>query len=106
MRQLVILVIVKSKHMKIENEIKELRIEIEKIKERNSRVESDKAWETSKTRNIFIALSSFVLIYLVMKQVNADHPLANAVLASTAYYLSTLSYGVLKTWWLKRRKNL
>ena len=35
--------------MKIENEIK-------KIKERNKRVELDKAWETSYTRRIFILI--------------------------------------------------
>ena len=90
--------------MELEKEVKELRAEIEKIKERNRRVEADKAWETSRTRNIFIALSSFVLIYIVMRQVNADHPLANAVLASLAYYFSTLSYGAIKSWWLKRKK--
>lgn len=90
---------------KVKEDVVNLKAEIEKIKERNRRVETDKAWERSKTRNLFIALSSFVLIYIVMRQVNADHPLANAVLASLAYYFSTLSYGALKTWWLKRRKH-
>jgi hypothetical protein len=85
-------------------EVENLKLEVEKIKERNRRVETDKAWEKSKTRSLFIALSSFVIIYIVMRQVNADHPLANALLASLAYYLSTLSYGILKSWWLKRRK--
>lgn len=89
---------------KLSKEVENLKREVEKIQERNRRVETDKAWETSRTRNIFIALSSFVLIYIVMRQVNADHPLANAVLASLAYYFSTLSYGAIKSWWLKRRK--
>lgn len=88
----------------LEKEIESLRLEMEKIKERNKRVETDKAWETSKTRNLFIALSAFTLIYIVMRQVNADHPLENALLGSIAYYLSTQSYGILRSWWLKRKK--
>lgn len=31
-------------------ELDELKAEVEKIKERNARVEADKAWETSVTR--------------------------------------------------------
>ena len=42
--------------------MKELEKEIELIKMRNKRVEADKAWETSWTRKICIA----VLTYLVV----------------------------------------
>lgn len=89
--------------MSTEVEIKKLREEIDTIKARNRRVEADKAWETSKTRNVFIALTSFILIYIVMRQVNADHPFANAVVSAAIYLLSTASYGILKQWWLRRR---
>jgi len=34
-------------------ELEELKVEIEKIKERNKRVEADKAWETSFSRLSF-----------------------------------------------------
>jgi len=36
-----------------------LKIEIEKIKGRNRRVEADKAWETSLTRKILIAVLTY-----------------------------------------------
>lgn len=89
----------------MENEIKLLKEEIEKIKERNRRVEADKAWETSRTRTIFIALSTYLLILIFMVLVGADHPYFNAFLGAVSYVISTESYGVLKKWWLKNRKS-
>ncbi|MBI2032883.1 MAG: hypothetical protein HYT10_00215 [Candidatus Levybacteria bacterium] len=85
-------------------ELEELRSEIEAIKKRNKRVEADKAWETSTTRNIFIAVSSFIIIYVVMRLVNADNPFFNALVGALTYLLSTFSYGILKAWWLKKRQ--
>jgi len=41
---------------------KNLKKEIAEIKERNKRVEADKAWETSNTRKLII----FVLTYIVI----------------------------------------
>lgn len=76
--------------------------EVLKIKERNRRVEADKAWETSKARNIFIALSSFVLIYIVMLLINSDQPFFNALISAASYLLSTFSYDLLKSWWLRK----
>jgi hypothetical protein len=43
---------------KLENDIK-------KINERNSRVEDDKAWETSWTRRIIIGVFTYFIIVLV-----------------------------------------
>ena len=83
-------------------EIETLRADIELIKKRNKRVEEAKAWEVSKTRSIFIAVSSFLLIYIVMVLVAADHPFFNALVSALSYLLSTSSYDLLKSWWLKR----
>ena len=79
-----------------------LHREILKIKQRNKRVEANKAWETSKTRNGFIALTSFLLIYMFMLLINADQPFLNALISALSYLLSTFSYDLLKSWWLKR----
>lgn len=84
--------------------IEDLEKEIEAIKERNRRVEKDKAWETSTTRNIFIAISSFIIIFVVMWLVNADNPFFNALVGAVTYLLSTLSYGKLKSWWLQKKR--
>lgn len=87
------------------NKLARLEEEIEKIKERNHRVEADKAWETSKTRTAFISIVTFVLLYLFMILINADRPFLNALVSVIAYWISTETYGVLKKWWLKRRNG-
>ncbi len=88
-----------------QDEIKALREEIEVIKARNRRVEADKAWETSKTRNVFIAIVTFALAYILMLLLNESRPLEKAFIGSILYLMSTTTYGVLKDWWLKRRKS-
>lgn len=85
--------------------LEELEKEVIAIKERNRRVEKDKAWETSMTRNVFIAISSFIIIFVVMWLVNADNPFFNALVGAITYLLSTLSYGKLKAWWLQKRQQ-
>lgn len=89
----------------MEERVKQLEEEIEKIKARNKRVEADKAWETSTTRNVFISLSTYVLILIFMLLIMDPHPYLNALFAAIAYFISTLSYGVLKNWWLKRKNK-
>lgn len=84
--------------------LEELEQEIEAIKARNKRVEADKAWETSTTRNVFIAISSFLFIYVVMLLIDADKPFLNALISALSYLLSTFTYGILKSWWLARKR--
>lgn len=87
----------------IEKEISALKAEIESIKARNRRVEADKAWETSRTKAIFIAGSVYVFAVLLMILTGTINPLLNALIPSVGYLLSTLTYTILKSWWLKRR---
>jgi hypothetical protein len=82
-----------------------LHREIQKIKERNKRVEADKAWETSKTRSVFIATASFIVIYVFMLLVNAGQPFFNALISALTYLLSTFSYDLLKKWWLHKQQK-
>lgn len=83
--------------------IEQLEQEIEKIKERNRRVEADKAWELSKTRNLFIAVVTFLLSLLFMLLVNESYALLKAAVGTVAYLISTSTYDVLKKRWLERR---
>lgn len=85
--------------------MKELEKEIELIKERNARVETDKAWETSTTRKIFIA----VLTYLVVVLYNYGIVKWNNIFLSSlvpvmGFLLSTLSLKIIRNIWEKRRK--
>ena len=82
----------------------DLAEEVEKIKGRNRRVEADKAWEISWTRRIFIGASTYVLIAIFLIIIRVERPFQSAIIPAIAYLISTLTLGVLKSWWLKNRK--
>ena len=82
-----------------------LQKDLDAIKVRNKRVEMDKAWETSGTRRIFIALSTYILITIFMSIIGVDKPLIAAVIPASAYLISTLSLSILKTWWVNNKKK-
>lgn len=85
--------------------MKDLEKEIELIKERNKRVEADKAWETSGLRKVCIA----ILTYLVVVCYNyGTTKISNIFLASLVpvigFLLSTLSLKLIRNIWEKRGK--
>ncbi|MCL5970088.1 MAG: hypothetical protein M1450_01125 [Patescibacteria group bacterium] len=85
--------------------MEELRKEIERIKERNKKVEADKAWETSLTRRLFIAISTYILILIFLFSIGAERPYLTAIIPAVAYIVSTLSLGLLKSKWLERKRD-
>lgn len=94
-----------NKSLDYQKKIKDLETRVEKIEARNKRVEGNKAWETSKERNMFIALSTYILIFVFMKLIGDNHPFLNAFIASAGYLLSTATYNFLKKRWLARRNQ-
>lgn len=81
--------------------LQELEIEIEKIKDRNSRVEKEKNWETSWTRKLLIAILTYAVIATFFIFASFPDPLISAVVPSLAFILSTLSIPFVKKFWLK-----
>lgn len=81
--------------------LEQLEEEINKIKERNKRVETEKAWETSWTRRFMIAILTYIVISIFFIFAGTPDPLGNAVVPSIAFILSTLSGPFVKKWWLK-----
>ena len=75
--------------------------EIKKIQERNKRVELDKAWETSKTRKISIAVLTYFVMVLVMYSLNLDSPFIGAIIPTLGFTLSTFSLDFIKEFWKK-----
>jgi len=75
--------------------------EIKKIQERNKRVELDKAWETSKTRKISIAILTYFVMVLVMFSLNMDNPFIGAIIPTLGFTLSTFSLDFIKAFWKK-----
>lgn len=79
---------------------------IEEILKRNSRVEQDKAWETSLTRRVVIAAITYFVAALFMYRIGVDAYLLNACIPTGGYLLSTLSLPTIKKWWLKQRQSV
>ena len=79
--------------MNIEKEIKE-------IKERNKRVEKDKAWETSGTRRICIMILTYLVViaysYVIRK---IDSIFLSSLVPVIGFTLSTLSLGLVRKIW-------
>ncbi|HEV8601514.1 MAG TPA: hypothetical protein VGQ87_02875 [Patescibacteria group bacterium] len=86
------------------NEI-EISREIENIKERNKRVEADKAWEISFTRRLFISLVTYVTAGVWLVLIKDSYPWLKAFVPTAGYLLSTLSLPVIKDWWIKNQKK-
>ena len=82
--------------------LEELQLDIEAIKQRNRRVEADKAWETSWTRKVIILLLTYAVIVIFFYFAQLPQPFANAIVPSVAFVLSTLTVPLFKKWWLKR----
>lgn len=85
-------------------EIKELENEIEKIKERNKKVELDKAWETSIVRKLCICILTYIVVVIYSYLTNK---ISNIFLSSLVpvigFTLSTLSLKIVRNIWEKCR---
>lgn len=83
-----------------------LEQKIQKIEERNLKVEVDKAWETSRTRRVFLALFTYLAIGLYLDVIEISRPWINAIVPTVGFMISTLTMPFLKRLWLKYlRKN-
>lgn len=80
----------------------EVEKRLELIEGRNGRVEADKAWETSWTRRISIALITYVCALILLNILNHDESWKHAFVPVVGYLLSTLSLPMLKSVWVKR----
>jgi len=82
--------------------IEELEQEIQQLKRRNRRVESEKAWETSATRKILVAILTYIVVAIFFKSAQIPRPLVNALVPTAAFLLSTLSIPPVKRYWIKK----
>lgn len=80
--------------------------EINDIKERNKRVELDKAWETSWTRRICIMVLTYGVVllysYIVRKYSNIY---LSSIIPVIGFTLSTLSIKVVRKIWQKNKNR-
>ncbi|MDR2902112.1 MAG: hypothetical protein LBU87_03290 [Lactobacillales bacterium] len=79
-----------------------LEKEVKQIKERNKKVERDKAWETSKARKVLIAGGTYFVMVLVMFALDMGHPFIGAIIPTLGFLLSTFSINFAKSVWIKK----
>ena len=79
-----------------------LESEINKIKERNKRVEIDKAWETSMTRKICIMILTYIVVIIYSYLVrNYNNIFLSSLVPIIGFTLSTLSLKLIRKVWEK-----
>mgnify|MGYP001033026835 FL=1 len=84
---------------------KDLENEIAKIKERNKRVELDKAWETSWTRKICICILTYIVVVIYSYLINKNNNIwLSSLVPVIGFTLSTVSINLVRTVWEKNRK--
>ena len=80
-----------------------LEKEILEIKERNKRVEKDKAWETSFTRRICIVILTYLVVILYSYIINKfNNIFLSSLVPVLGFVLSTLSLKFIRKIWEKR----
>ena len=86
------------------DDIEQIKKDIKEIKERNVRVETEKAWETSLFRKVLIAILTYVVIVIFFIFAELPRPFIGAIVPTLGFILSTLSVSYFKNIWIKNRK--
>jgi len=89
-----------------ENNLKDridlLEKELEKIKWRNQKVEADKAWETSCSRKILVAIIIYTIVVIVMYLLKLENIFVSAWIPTAWFLLSTLTINIVKKMYIER----
>ena len=76
---------------------------IDKIEARNKRVEEDKAWETSLTRRIFIAILTYIVVVLYTYTISKiNNIFLSSLVPVIGFLLSTVSLNGIRKIWSKK----
>jgi hypothetical protein len=84
-------------------EITDVEKEILAIKERNKRVELDKAWERSSLRIFLLCLITYIVVVIVLFVLKNNNPFLNALIPTLGYFLSTQSLHFIKKKWMEKK---
>ena len=82
-------------------ELESLRQRLYAVEQRNSRVETDKAWEQSKTRVTVIAVLTYCVAGVVLSAIGIKPYLVSALVPVSGYLVSTFTLPVLKNMWVR-----
>lgn len=86
--------------------MEELKNEIEKIKQRNAKVELDKAWETSLARRLCICILTYIVVVIYTYSTSKINNMwLSSLVPVIGFTLSTLSLKYIRKLWEKRKIN-
>ena len=85
----------------MEDRIKKLEDEMLLVKERNKKVEQNKAWEVSYTRRISILFLTYIIAAFALYSIGANNYLLGACIPVLGYLLSTQSLPFIKKYWIR-----
>ncbi len=78
---------------------------IEKLEARNTKVEGDKAWETSWTRRLTVMVLTYIVVAFYLRFVVHIDPWINALVPVIGFLFSTLTVSLMKKKWIMKRKG-
>ena len=81
--------------------MKDIQNTLALLKERNIRVEADKAWETSVFRKIVIFVLTYIVASIWLVVTEGEQPFLNACVPAVGWIFSTLTIAPVKRWWIK-----
>lgn len=82
--------------------IKTIEHELDTIKQRNKRVETDKAWEISGYRIGTICVITYLTAAVVLYVSGAQNFYLGAIVPAVGFFLSAQSLPVIKKWWMTK----
>ena len=88
----------------VKNRLEYLEEEVEKIHQRNKRVEGDKAWETSNFRLAVLSIITFTFSLAFLYFIKTEDYLLSALSSTLGLVISSQSLPFIKRWWLKKRQ--
>ncbi len=86
----------------MEEKIHQLEKEIAIIKQRNQRVEANKAWETSYFRIATISIMTYIIACILLSMIGIKEFYISALIPVIGFFLSTQSLPRIKEWWIKK----
>lgn len=89
----------------MEKNLNEIQRELDLIKTRNKKVEANKAWETSWSRKILIAIITYILLVIFMHINEIDKPFINGLIPTFAFLISVSTLPYFKKLWIKKYRK-
>jgi len=87
-----------------EDKLAEMTRELEAIKQRNTRVEADKAWEVSYVRIGAICAITYLVALAFLYTIGAERCGLGALMPTLGFFISTQSLPALKKWWIEKNR--